>query len=271
MVGLGSMGKFGSIVKEGLDQVIFVAKLFCGLHVTNTYLCSIALSYGPSMLPTISLDNSLLLVEKMTTHFGKFGHGDIVLVRSPENPRKVITKRLTGMEGDSISYLVDPKNSDRSETIVVRQLLVIFLCKLCLDVLADGFCISSPIFDQDCYFLLSLILRLCSFLSFDQYEKNILCFVISFLFALLNLATIGILVIDSGVWLRFFSKRYFSFLIFSLCRFQGDMSGYRETTYMLPMIQDILGLFLMAFLKAEYSGGYGRLKVLEHWGKLIEG
>ncbi|KAJ7947278.1 Mitochondrial inner membrane protease subunit 1 [Quillaja saponaria] len=166
MVGLGSMGKFGSIVKEGLDQVIFVAKLFCGLHVTNTYLCSIALSYGPSMLPTISLDNSLLLVEKMTTHFGKFGHGDIVLVRSPENPRKVITKRLTGMEGDSISYLVDPKNSDR---------------------------------------------------------------------------------------------------------FQGDMSGYRETTYMLPMIQDILGLFLMAFLKAEYSGGYGRLKVLEHWGKLIEG
>ncbi|KAJ7947277.1 mitochondrial inner membrane protease subunit 1-like [Quillaja saponaria] len=121
MVGLGSMGKFGSIVKEGLDQVIFVAKLFCGLHVTNTYLCSIALSYGPSMLPTISLDNSLLLVEKMTTHFGKFGHGDIVLVRSPENPRKVITKRLTGMEGDSISYLVDPKNSDRSETIVVPR------------------------------------------------------------------------------------------------------------------------------------------------------
>lgn len=51
--------------------------------------------------------------------------GDIVLVRSPEVPRKLVTKRLIGMEGDSVKYVVDPENSDRCETVVVCSLLIL--------------------------------------------------------------------------------------------------------------------------------------------------
>jgi inner membrane protease subunit 1 len=32
-----------------------------------------------------------------------------------------LAKRLLGMQGDSVTYVVDPKNSDRSETVVVPK------------------------------------------------------------------------------------------------------------------------------------------------------
>lgn len=71
------------------------------------------------MLPTLNLTGDFILAERLSTRFGRVGVGDIVLVRSPENPRKVMAKRLMGMEGDSVTYVVDPKNSDWSETVVV--------------------------------------------------------------------------------------------------------------------------------------------------------
>lgn len=75
------------------------------------------------MLPTFNLTNEIVLVDKISTRRGKVGSGDVVILRSPENPRKVVTKRIIGMEGDSITYIVDPKISDRTETVVVRFIL----------------------------------------------------------------------------------------------------------------------------------------------------
>ncbi|GMY37877.1 mitochondrial inner membrane protease subunit 1-like [Fagus crenata] len=113
--------QYKSIVKEAFDKTLLVTKFFCALHVTNTYLCTVALAYGPSMLPTFNLTGDLFLSERLSVWFGKVGPGDIVLVRSPENPRKVMAKRLLGMEADSVTYVVDPKNSDKCETIVVPK------------------------------------------------------------------------------------------------------------------------------------------------------
>ncbi|KAF2282841.1 hypothetical protein GH714_004907 [Hevea brasiliensis] len=78
-------------------------------------------TYGPSMLPTLNLTGDLVLAERISPRIGKVGPGDIVLVQSPVNPRKVVTKRVMGMEGDSVTYVVDPKNSDESDTIVVPK------------------------------------------------------------------------------------------------------------------------------------------------------
>lgn len=84
---------------------------------------------GPSMLPTFSLMGDLVLTKRVSTRFGQVGTGDIVLVRSPENPRKVVIKRVKGMEGDSVTYVVDPKNSDARQTVVVCDTLSL-LCIL---------------------------------------------------------------------------------------------------------------------------------------------
>ncbi|XP_058095285.1 mitochondrial ATP-independent inner membrane protease subunit 1a-like [Magnolia sinica] len=110
-----------SVAKEAADRSFIVAKFLCFCHVTNNYLCSIALVYGPSMLPTINLTGDLVLVDRVSHRIGHVGLGDIVLLRSPENPRKTVTKRITGMEGDTVTFAVDPKQGDRWKTVIVPK------------------------------------------------------------------------------------------------------------------------------------------------------
>jgi inner membrane protease subunit 1 len=49
------------------------------------------------------------------------GNGDVVLMISPEDPLKVVAKRVVGVGGDSVSYLVDPENRDSAQTAVVSS------------------------------------------------------------------------------------------------------------------------------------------------------
>lgn len=71
------------------------------------------------MLPTFNLTGDLVLAERLSTRFEKMQRGDVVLVRSPENPRKIVIKRLMGMGGDTVKYVAGPGNNDKEHTIVV--------------------------------------------------------------------------------------------------------------------------------------------------------
>ncbi|KAL6206827.1 hypothetical protein ACLB2K_024073 [Fragaria x ananassa] len=112
---------FKTAGRELRDGVPRLVKFVCCLKLTNTYLFTVVLTYGPSMLPTFGLAGNLSLAERVSTRFEKLGVGDIVLLRSPEVPKKIVTKRLVAMEGQSVSYIVDPKNSDWVETVVVPK------------------------------------------------------------------------------------------------------------------------------------------------------
>ncbi|XP_059661380.1 mitochondrial ATP-independent inner membrane protease subunit 1a [Cornus florida] len=115
------MVQWRSIAKEALDRTMIVTKFLCWLHVTNTYICAPTLGYGPSMLPTLNMSGDVLLGEHISVMLGKVGRGDVVLVRSPLNPRKTVTKRIVGMEGDRVTFLMDPRNNDRFQTLVVPK------------------------------------------------------------------------------------------------------------------------------------------------------
>ncbi|XP_020526185.1 mitochondrial inner membrane protease subunit 1 isoform X2 [Amborella trichopoda] len=108
-----------SIAREAFDTVSFFTKFACVVHITHTYVGGIALSSGPSMLPTLSLTGDVVVIDRITTNFGKIKQGDLVLLRSPENPRKVILKRVTGLEGDHIRYL-STENGHLGENIVPK-------------------------------------------------------------------------------------------------------------------------------------------------------
>lgn len=56
------------------------------------------------MLPTLNVRGDVLLIDKLSHRFGNLGLGDIVIVQSPSNPRRILTKRVLGMEGDVVSY-----------------------------------------------------------------------------------------------------------------------------------------------------------------------
>ncbi|KAG5245359.1 mitochondrial inner membrane protease [Salix suchowensis] len=107
------------IAKEAFSKTFLVAKSLCFLHVINTHVFTVASLYGPSMLPTFNLTGDWALAERFSHKLGKVGAGDIVILKSPVEPRKIMTKRVMGVEGDSVTYVVEPKNSDRTETIVV--------------------------------------------------------------------------------------------------------------------------------------------------------
>ncbi|KAJ0046907.1 hypothetical protein Pint_04870 [Pistacia integerrima] len=105
------------VAKEALNQISTVARFLCLLHVTDKYLCSPTLAYGPSMLPTLNLTGDVILSEQVSYRLGRVGPGDIVLVRSPTDPLKIVTKRILGLEGDRVTFY-DPLSGDICRTVV---------------------------------------------------------------------------------------------------------------------------------------------------------
>ncbi|WZZ38106.1 hypothetical protein YC2023_034365 [Brassica napus] len=76
---------------------------------------------GPSMLPTLNLTGDVILAEHVSHRFGKIGLGDVVLVRSPTDPMKMVTKRVLGLEGHRLSFYADPLVGDDSVNVVVPK------------------------------------------------------------------------------------------------------------------------------------------------------
>nr|XP_027192206.1 uncharacterized protein LOC101492717 isoform X2 [Cicer arietinum] len=90
------------------------------------------LTYGPSMLPAIGLSPSLFLTERISTRFGKLAQGDIIVLRNPQNPRRTNSKRLVGLEGDTITYVSSSENSDMHETVVTWHSFGFFILRMSL-------------------------------------------------------------------------------------------------------------------------------------------
>lgn len=120
-MGLRNLGSFGPIIKQAWGYSSFCVKFGCFLHVTTKYLILPVTTYGPSMLPAIELTPSLFLTETISARSGQVTRGDIVCLCSPANPTTFITKRVVGMEGDTVTYLPSPMDSDQLETIVVPK------------------------------------------------------------------------------------------------------------------------------------------------------
>ncbi|KAE8677314.1 mitochondrial inner membrane protease subunit 1-like isoform X2 [Hibiscus syriacus] len=115
------MRQWKIIAKEAMARASIIAKFFGVLHVTNTYVLSSNHVMGPSMLPTLSITGDVVLVERVSHRLGKLGSGDLVLVRSPLDPKRNLTKRIVAMEGDKVTFSLDPTRSHSSRSLVVPK------------------------------------------------------------------------------------------------------------------------------------------------------
>ncbi|XP_065861645.1 mitochondrial ATP-independent inner membrane protease subunit 1a [Euphorbia lathyris] len=115
------MSEWRSLLRKALANSSIVANFFCLLHITNTYLWSPLLVYGESMLPTLNLSGDVLVVEHFSHRLERVRPGDVVLVRSPSDPTRMITKRIVAMAGDTITFLPHPAATERSRTIQVPK------------------------------------------------------------------------------------------------------------------------------------------------------
>lgn len=77
------------------------------------------------MLPTLNMRGDVLIVDRLSHHLGKLELGDVVLVKSPQNPRRILTKRVLGMEGDVVSFNAHTGN--------LKTLVVSFLCNFYIE------------------------------------------------------------------------------------------------------------------------------------------
>ncbi|XP_021773935.1 mitochondrial inner membrane protease subunit 1-like [Chenopodium quinoa] len=107
-----------NIAKEAVNRTIIIAKFLSLFHITETYIFSPTIVYGPSMLPTLNIRGDVLLVDKFSHRIGNLELGDVVIVKSPQNPRRTLTKRILGMEGDVVSF---NSNTGFLKTLVVPK------------------------------------------------------------------------------------------------------------------------------------------------------
>ncbi|XP_064432784.1 mitochondrial inner membrane protease subunit 1 isoform X3 [Mirounga angustirostris] len=89
----------GGVVMKMKLQPHQMSKLFCWKRTQGTNLlrrCS-----GPSMEPTIQ-NSDIVFAENLSRHFYGIQRGDIVIAKSPSDPKSNICKRVIGLEGDKI-------------------------------------------------------------------------------------------------------------------------------------------------------------------------
>uniref|UniRef100_A0ACD5W8U6 Uncharacterized protein n=1 Tax=Avena sativa TaxID=4498 RepID=A0ACD5W8U6_AVESA len=107
-----------AIYAGGISRSIIV---FCGIAFMEERVAGLTYPRGPSMLPAFNIMGDVVVADKVSARCGWVAPGDVVQFVSPEDPRKTVIKRVLGMEGDAVTYLVDPGNSDDSKTVVVPK------------------------------------------------------------------------------------------------------------------------------------------------------
>ncbi|KAF8845259.1 LexA/Signal peptidase [Paxillus ammoniavirescens] len=87
---------------------LHAVNLACLLHLFKENVGSPCLTYGPSMLPTFESTGEIA-IESIISHRlapQSLARGELISLKSPINPNRIICKRVIGLPGDTIC--VDP-------------------------------------------------------------------------------------------------------------------------------------------------------------------
>ena len=76
------------------------------LHCLNKYGVDVSMTKGPSMRPTFNDSGDVVLTEKWSYRGWQQGgicRGDVVVAKSPGNPRQTICKRVVALPGEMVT------------------------------------------------------------------------------------------------------------------------------------------------------------------------
>ncbi|XP_032624425.1 mitochondrial inner membrane protease subunit 1 isoform X7 [Chelonoidis abingdonii] len=101
----------------------------CIAHCAFEYLGGIVVCSGPSMEPTIQ-NSDIVFSENLSRHFYCIQKGDIVIAKSPNDPKSNICKRVIGLEGDKVC-ISSPSDFRKSHSYFSEE-------ALCLNLLSEA-------------------------------------------------------------------------------------------------------------------------------------
>ncbi|KAL9956044.1 hypothetical protein ACROYT_G037463 [Oculina patagonica] len=84
----------------------------CILNFVLEHVAEFTVLSGPSMTPTFNVkqDGDLVITEHLSAQLRTIKKGDVVIVRSPEDPNCLICKRIAAMSGELIRTGIDGKD-----------------------------------------------------------------------------------------------------------------------------------------------------------------
>nr|XP_035961362.1 mitochondrial inner membrane protease subunit 1 isoform X3 [Halichoerus grypus] len=118
----------GGVVMKMKLQTHQMSKLFCWKRTQGTNLLRIC--SGPSMEPTIQ-NSDIVFAENLSRHFYGIQRGDIVIAKSPSDPKSNICKRVIGLEGDKI-LTNSPSDFFKSHSYGLLSSLILGANRSCL-------------------------------------------------------------------------------------------------------------------------------------------
>uniref|UniRef100_A0A8C4K0S5 Mitochondrial inner membrane protease subunit n=1 Tax=Dromaius novaehollandiae TaxID=8790 RepID=A0A8C4K0S5_DRONO len=92
---------FRNVLGKTFRFLGYTVQYGCIAHCAFEYLGGIVVCSGPSMEPTIQ-NSDIVFSENLSRHFYCIRKGDIVIVKSPNDPKSNICKRVIGLEGDKV-------------------------------------------------------------------------------------------------------------------------------------------------------------------------
>ncbi|KAF8917717.1 peptidase S24/S26A/S26B/S26C [Mucidula mucida] len=107
----------------GARTLLAITNVFCIAHLFFDYVGRPALTAGPSMLPTLAARGDWIIEDRLSVRRDPvtFARGEIITLKSPQDPLQIVCKRIVGLPGDTIC--VDPTGqyAPSSEHIVVPR------------------------------------------------------------------------------------------------------------------------------------------------------
>lgn len=106
--------------RSSIPRVSILAWRFAQLAATTIlfkdYIAEAAVCSGESMLPTLRSEGDILLVEKVSSTLQTICRNDVIVCVSPEDPTKLICKRVIGMVRFSRAEIFTVNLPGRRET-----------------------------------------------------------------------------------------------------------------------------------------------------------
>ncbi|EKM83720.1 hypothetical protein AGABI1DRAFT_110350 [Agaricus bisporus var. burnettii JB137-S8] len=102
---------------------LHVVNIACAIHLCTEFVWRVSPMEGPSMIPTLGVSGEYVLENRFTPRFfpDRIKRGDLVVLKSPIMPERIVCKRILGLPGDIVC--VDPTGeyAPSTEHVVVPR------------------------------------------------------------------------------------------------------------------------------------------------------